>query len=461
MKNDRQTVNSAAPAVSSYVLLVASSAAIAGLLFGYDTAVINGALVYLKSDFALGSVATELTAAVLLWGCAIGAGAAGYISDRFGGRVALLASGILFCASAIGAAVAIQLWQLMAARVLGGLAIGCASLVAPMYLAEIAPAQIRGRLVTLYQLAIVIGILVAFISNYALAGLSAGNWRWMFGLGALPAFALCASLLWIPESPRWLVQMHRDREALSTLQRISPDDPGHWELSSIRQTISSETSGSYSELLGQALRKPLTLKIMLAIIQQVTGINTVMYYGSMILGEHAGTGIGRAIGMNVAVGIVNLLFTFVALASVDRIGRRPLLLGSTAGMAICLAGFSVTLFWLPAHTVLVLLCILGYVAFFAFGLGPGVWVCLAELFPNHIRGRAMSVATVVLWLAVSLVTATFLSLIKRFSAPAVFLGYSIICGASFVYIAMRLPETRNRTLEEIETMWSSSARLGD
>ena len=461
MKNDPQTLNPAGAGVPLYVLLVAASTAIAGLLFGYDTAVINGALAYLKADFALGSVATELTAAVLLWGCAIGAGAAGYISDRFGRRVVLLASGILFCASALGAAVAIQLWQLMAARVLGGLAIGCASLIAPMYLAEIAPAQLRGRLVTLYQLAIVIGILAAFVSNYALAELGAGNWRWMFGLGALPAFALCASLLWIPESPRWLVQMHRDGEARSILQRISTGDAVDRELRSIRQTISSETSGSYGELLGQALRKPLTLTVILAIIQQVTGINTVMYYGSMILGEHAGTGTGQAIAMNVAVGIVNLLFTIVALACVDRMGRRPLLLGSTAGMAICLAGFAATLFWLPAHTALVLLCILGYVAFFAFGLGPGVWVCLAELFPNHIRGRAMSVATVVLWLAVSLVTATFLSLIKRFSAPGVFLGYSVVCGASFVYIAMRLPETRNKTLEEIERMWSSSVGSAD
>lgn len=452
-------MNPARPAVSSYVLLVAASTAIAGLLFGYDTAVINGALVYLKSDFALGSVATELTAAVLLWGCAVGTGAAGYISDRFGRRVVLLTSGILFCASAIGAAVATQLWQLIAARVLGGLAIGCASLIAPLYLAEIAPAQVRGRLVTLYQLAIVIGILVAFISNYALAGLAAGNWRWMFGLGALPAFLLCASLLWIPESPRWLVQMDRDKEARSILQRISPGDTGDSELVSIRQTISSEDSGSYTELLGQALRKPLVLTIMLAIIQQITGINTVMYYGSMIFGEHAGIGMGRAIGMNVAVGIVNLLFTVVALVSVDRIGRRPLLLGSTAGMAICLAGFAAVLFWLPANTVLVLPCILGYVAFFAFGLGPGVWVCLAELFPNHIRGRAMSVATVVLWLAVSLVTATFLSLVRRFSAPVVFLGYAIVCGVSFAYIALCLPETRNRTLEEIEIMWSRSPRM--
>jgi SP family arabinose:H+ symporter-like MFS transporter len=441
--------------VSSYVLLIAASTAISGLLFGYDTAVINGALVYLKAEFGLGSVATELTATVLLWGCAIGAGAAGYVSDRFGRRVVLLASGILFCASGLGAAFATQLWHLLAARLLGGLAIGCASLIAPLYLAEIAPAQVRGRLVTLYQLAIVIGILVAFISNFTLAGRAAGNWRWMFGLGALPAFALCGSLLWIPESPRWLLQVGRQEHARAVLQLIAPGAV-EWELDRISQTISSEAAGSYRELLGKSLRKPLVLTMMLAIIQQVTGINTVLYYGAIVFGEHAGASAGQAIGMNVLVGVVNLLFTILGLLFIDRIGRRPLLLVATAGMGACLALFAATLQWLPNHPAIILASVLGYVAFFAFGLGPGVWVCLAEVFPNHIRGRAMSVATVVLWLAVSAVTATFLTLIKLFSAPAVFLGYAAICGGSFAYIALSLPETKNRTLEEIEAIWVES-----
>ena len=356
--------------------------------------------------------------------------------------------------SAIGAAFASHLWHLLAARVLGGLAIGCASLIAPLYLAEIAPALVRGRLVTLYQLAIVIGILVAFICNYELAGLASGNWRWMFGLGAFPAVALCVSLLWIPESPRWLLQIGRREQASEVLQRISPGGPVGSELARISESISSEASGSYGELLSRALRRPLTLTVMLAIIQQVTGINTVMYYGSVLFGEHARTGIGKAIGMNVVVGFVNLLFTVAALASIDRIGRRPLLLVSTGGMAVCLVGFAGTLRWLPNHPATMLAWVLGYVAFFAFGLGPGVWVCLAEVFPTHVRGRAMSVATVVLWLAVSVVTATFLTLVGLFSAPAVFLGYGLICGASCAYIALRLPETKNRTLEEIQAIWS-------
>ena len=432
-------------------MLVAASTAIAGLLFGYDTAVINGALVYLKADFQLTSVTTELTAAVLLWGCAVGAGAAGFVSDRFGRRVVLLASGVLFCISGLGAALSTQWWHLLTARVLGGLAIGCASLIAPLYLAEISPAHVRGRLVTLYQLAIVTGILLAFMSNYGLTQLSANNWRWMFGLGAAPALVLCISLLWIPESPRWLLQVGQRARARTVLSRIAPSESVDEELTAISSSISSESHGSYRELFsGKALRKPLVLTVMLAIIQQVTGINTVLYYGSMIFGEHAGSSRSEAFGMNVIVGVVNLVFTIAALFSIDRAGRRPLLLTATAGMAVCLVGFAAALAWMPAHPAVALAAVLGYVAFFAYGLGPGVWVCLAELFPNHIRGRAMSFATVVLWLAVSLVTATFLSLVQTFSAPVVFLAYAIICALSFLYIWARLPETKNRTLEEIQ-----------
>lgn len=437
-----------------FVLLVAASTAIAGLLFGYDTAVINGALVYVRADFRLSPVATELTATVLLWGCAVGAGVAGYMSDRFGRRIVLLASGLLFCASALGAAFATALWHLLAARVLGGLAVGCASLITPLYLAEIAPAAVRGRLVTMYQLAIVTGILAAFFTNYKLAGLAA-SWRWMFGLGAFPALVLCLSLLWIPESPRWLLQVGRQEMARSVLNRISPRAEAEEEMANISRAISTEARGSYRELLGKTLRKPLVLTVMLAIIQQVTGINTVMYYGSIIFSEHSGSTAGQAVGMNVLVGVVNFLLTVAALTSIDRLGRRPLLLVSTAGMSACLAVFAAALEWLPGHPWVMLTAVLGYVAFFAFGLGPGVWVCLAELFPNHIRGRAMSLATVVLWLAVSVVTATFLSLMQMFSAPAVFLGYAAICAASFVYVWLRLPETRNRTLEDIETMWAA------
>jgi SP family arabinose:H+ symporter-like MFS transporter len=336
--------------------------------------------------------------------------------------------------------------------VLGGLAIGSASLIVPLYIAEIAPARVRGRLVTLNQLAIVTGILVAFVSNYALSRIAHGSWRWMFGLGAVPAVALCVSLLWIPESPRWLVQRGKRERARATLQKISPGIEVESALDEIAESLTEEM-GTYRELLSHALRKPLVLTIMLAIIQQVTGINTVLYYGAIVFAEHGGASASQAIGMNVMVGIVNLLFTVVALLAIDRLGRRPLLLTATGGMGLCLLVFAGMLHYLPGRSALLLVPVLGYVACFAFGLGTGVWVCLAELFPNRIRGRAMSIATMVLWISVSCVTATFLSLIKIFTASGVFLGYALLCAASFVYIFLRLPETKNRTLEEIEIMW--------
>lgn len=438
--------------MSPYVVLVAASAAIAGLLFGYDTAVINGALVYLRVEFKLSSFETELVATVLLWGCAVGAALAGYMSDRFGRRAVLFASGALFLISALGAAFPTELWQLLLARALGGLAIGIASLIAPLYIAEIAPARTRGRLVTLNQMAIVIGILVAFGSNYGLAQLSHDNWRWMFGLGALPAVALCVSLFWIPESPRWLLQRGMRDRAGAVLKRVSPEIVIEEALAEIDKTISEET-GTYRELLSHTLRKPLVLAIMLAIIQQATGINTVLYYGAIVFAENTGASAGQAIGMNVLVGIVNLILTIAALLMIDRLGRRPLLLMATGGMGLCLVAFAGMLRWFPGHPALLILPVLGYVACFAFGLGSTVWVCMAEYFPNHIRGRAMSVATVVLWLTVSLVTATFLSLIKLLTASGVFLGYAAVCAASFIYIYRTLRETKSRTLEEIELSW--------
>jgi SP family arabinose:H+ symporter-like MFS transporter len=439
---------------SLYVVLVAASAAISGFLFGYDTAVINGALVYLRLDFKLSPFETGQVASVLLWGCAVGAALAGYLSDRYGRRAVLFMAGVLFCISALGAAFPTHLWQLLVARVLGGLAIGSASLIAPLYIAEIAPAKVRGTLVTLNQLAIVSGILIAFMSNYGLAHLARDNWRWMFGLGAVPALALCVSLVWIPESPRWLLQRGQRDRAGAVLRQISPGEDTDAEMNEIARAISEE-SGTYRELLSIALRKPLVLTIMLAIIQQITGINTVLYYGAIVFAEHAGATAGEAIGMNVMVGVINLLFTIAALAMIDRLGRRPLLLTATGGMGLCLLVFAAMLRWLPGQSMLLLAPVLGYVACFAFGLGSGVWVCMSELLPNRVRGRAMSVATMVLWISVSLVTATFLSLIKLFSVQTVFLGYAILCMASFIYIHARLPETKNRTLEEIAGIWKS------
>jgi SP family arabinose:H+ symporter-like MFS transporter len=437
---------------SLFAVAVAASAATAGLLFGYDVAVFNGALVFLRTEFGLGSVPTEILTTMLFLGCAAGAAIGGWASDRYGRRGVLFNAGVLFCVAALSATFSLHLWQLMAARLVAGLAVGAAVLIAPMYIAEISPAQKRGMLVTLNQLAIVSGILVGFVANYELTLLAHGNWC-MFFLGAIPALVLCVSMPRIPESPRWLLQQGQRERALAVLQRISPGTDAESTLDEIGKAIREE-SGTYRELLGLALRKPLVLAIMLAIIQQATGVNTVMYYGALIFAEHAGASATQAIGMNVMVGLVNMGATILGLLLIDKLGRRPLLLTATGGMALSLVAFAAMLTYMPNHPVLLLAAVLSYVACFAFGLGTGVWVCLSELFPNRIRGRAMSIANMVLWITLCCVTATFLSLIKIFTAAGVFLGYALLCSASFVYILARLPETKNRTLEEIEAGWS-------
>lgn len=438
---------------SLFVVLVAASAAAAGLLFGYDVAVINGALVYLRATFNLGSVATEMLTAILFIGCAVGAAVSGWASDRYGRRAVLFCAGLLFCAAAFCAASAAHVAQLMVARSLAGISLGAALLIGPLYIAEISPASKRGMLVTLNQLALVSGTLMGFVVNYELAQYLHGNWRLMFSLGAIPAVVLCISMLRIPESPRWLLQNGKRQQALAVLQRISPGVDVESTVDEIGRAICEE-SGTYRELLGPALRKPLVLAVMLAIIQQVTGFNTVLYYGAIIFAEHAGASAAQAIGMNVFVGIVNMIFTILGLLFIDKLGRRPLLLTALAGMGLFMVVFAAMLTYMPGRSTLLLLPVLGVVASFAFGLGTGVWVCLSELFPNRIRGRAMSIANIVLWFSVTALTATFLSLIKMFGISGVFILYALLCVASFAYIYVYLPETKNRTLEEIEASWS-------
>lgn len=439
--------------MSSFLILLAASAATSGLIYGYDVAVVNSALVFLRSRFALHAFEAEMVASAAFWGCALGAFASGWASDRFGRRFVLLSAGLLFCMSDIGAAASSQYWQLLAGRLLAGVAMGAALLVAPLYIAEISPAHARGRLVTVNQFAAVSGILIGFLCNLEIANLLHGNWRWMFITGALPAIALCVSLAWIPESPRWLMQRGYTEQALAILQRTSTRDGLQIVVNEIGSKIREET-GTYRELLSRALRRPLILAIMLAVIQQITGVNTVLFYGSILFAERTGASTLQAIGMNLIVGIVNLVFTILGLFLIDHLGRRPLLLTGTAGMGVCLVGFAILEHLLQHQSVLLIIPLLGYVACFAFGLGTGVWVCLAELFPNRIRGRAMSVATVVLWVTVSGVASTFLTLLNAFSASKVFLGYAVLCAASFACVYFLLPETKNRTLEEIEEFWS-------
>ncbi len=437
-----------------YVYLISAVAALSGLLFGFDTAVINGALPFLGDEFHLTDVQIELIAGALLIGCIFGAALAGLISDRLGRRRALVASAILFALASIASAIPRGLLELAIARFTAGIAIGLASVLAPMYIAEVAPPDIRGRLVSVNQLAIVSGILLSYYVNWQLAGLGVGNWRWMFAAAAIPSIALWLGLLAIPESPRWLAAKHRESEALSILKRVAGEPEARRELQEIHESIIQEASTSLRDLFRPGLRRPLVLAVVLAILQQVTGINTIIYYGSILLRQHAGQSAASALGANVLIGAINFSGTIVAMFTIDRIGRRALLLVGSAGMGISLAALGFAFRQTTQSYALIVGLILAYVLSFAVSLGPGAWVYISELFPNAVRGRAMAIGTMAVWTACLAVTLTFLTLIHLLSTAGAFWFYGILCAVTFVFVWRWLPETKGRTLEEIQQLWT-------
>jgi sugar porter (SP) family MFS transporter len=438
---------------SRYAYLIAAVAAISGLLFGFDTAVINGALLFLRQDLHLSTRGTEVATSSLLVGCAVGAAFAGWLTDRFGRKRILIVSALLFAASAVGAAVPRTLAEFVVARLVGGIAIGVASVLAPLYIAEISPKSIRGRLVALNQMTIVTGILLAYFVNWVFAHGGTSSWRLMFAAAAVPSVAFFLALLLVPESPRFLVEQGREAEALGVLTRVSGADQARSDLGEIRETIAEE-SGTLRELFEARLRKPLGIAVFLAIFQQVTGINTVIYYGSLIFKEQVGNQSDTAaIGANVIVGLVSFVMTIVALWIIDRLGRKPLMVFSSAGMAVSLFALGWLFTMQPPPPVAILVVILLYVASFGVGLGPGVWVVISELFPTRIRGRAMSIATVSLWLACILVTFTFLTLVERIGSTGAFWLYAVLNVVNLVFIWRLMPETKGRSLEEIERSW--------
>jgi MFS transporter, SP family, arabinose:H+ symporter len=445
-----QTASVPAARTRGYSYRITAVTALSGLLFGFDTAIINGAIVFLRRHFAWSEVETEVAAGSLLAGCAVGAGAAGVLSDRFGRKKILLLSALIFAISSIATSLPTGLGQFIAARVVAGVAIGIASMLAPLYIAEVSPAAIRGRLVSMNQLAIVLGILISYLVGWMLSGLGDESWRWMFAVAAVPSLLFLVALFSVPESPRWLVKEGFRDEAARVLARLG-EPPS--QLREIERTIAEE-SGSLRQLLAPELRRPMLIGIALAVLQQVTGINTVLYYGSIIFTEQAGAAnTSAALWANVLVGAMNLMFTIVALFTIDRLGRKVLLITAAAGMGVSLAALGFVLNSTPVAPTPVLALILCYVAFFSFGMGPGVWVVISELFPTKIRGRAMSVATVALWLACLLITVTFLSLVKALGAAGAFRVYAVLCAFTVFFVWKFTPETKGRNLEDIEKEW--------
>ena len=445
------------PGSARFLYLPAAVAAIGGLLFGFDTAVINGAIVFIKQQFGLSDVQTEVAAGSLLLGCVMGASVAAFTSDRFGRKRVLLVAAALFTISSLGAALPRDVIQFSAARVLGGVAIGIASTLSPLYIAEISPARNRGLLVSLNQLAIVTGILLSYSVNYLLTDTGPANWRWMFASAAVPSVGFLLTLLFIPESPRWLMQKGREQEAKQFLTQIVGSQAAAGEIEAIRAVISEESG----DLLDPTFRAALTVAIVIALFSQFTGINTIIYYGSLVFLEHVPhQTASSALWANVIIGAINFAATIAGMLLIDRSGRKSLLMAAYSGMALSLIGVSAAIHF-HAAAIMVLIFVLTYVACFAVGVGTGTWVVMAEICPTRVRGRAMSVATVCLWCGTLLVTLTFLSLVNLFTAPGVFLLYALVSMAALLFVWRKVPETKERTLEEIEKWWLSQRRAAE
>jgi sugar porter (SP) family MFS transporter len=427
--------------------------ALGGLLFGYDTGVISGAILFIKEDFDLSPFMQGAVVAALLLGAMVGAGVAGPLSDRIGRRKLILAAAVTFTVGALAAAAAPSAGALVAARFVIGLAVGSAALVVPLYLSEIAPTELRGRVASLNQLMIVVGILAAFIVNAILA--SSGDWRLMLGLAAVPSLILLVGMAFMPETPRYLVKAGEEQEAREVLEEVQPDE-AESQIEAIQETDEREGATGLAALREGWVRPALVVAIGLAILQQLIGINTIIYYAPTTL-TSVGFGDEAAIYANLVIGVLNVGMTVLAIRLVDRVGRKPLLLVGLVGMVTSLTvlGLSSELLAEPTEAsdpaaVITLICLAGFIVSFAATWGPVVWVMLPEVLPLSIRGLAMGVAVCLHWGANFLVSQTFPILLDDLGAGPVFLGYAGIGVLAFLFVKALVPETKGRSLEEIE-----------
>ncbi len=451
------TVASATPSFR-YVLLATTVTAIGGFLFGYDTAVINGAISYLRAHLHLTPAQEGIAGGSAILGCIPGAMCAGFLSDRFGRKKLLFICAVLYAVSGLLSAVPRTFEEFLIARFLSGLGIGASSLVCPVYIAEISPGKWRGRLGTLFQLGIVAGIFLTLFINRVIQGMgdeawnTTTGWRWMLGMEVVPAVVFVALLFGVPESPRWLMQRGREHEAGEVLTKVGGGDYAAAELAAINAAAQAE-EGRFSELFTPAYFRPLLIAVVLMICSQFCGINAIIYYSSKIF-ESAGAMKHAAFTFSAWMGFVNLLFTFVAIALVDKAGRRPLLLIGTVLQTVAL-GLIGWMFHARQNGMGLLLCIMTFTAAFAMSTGPLVWLLCSEIFPNKIRGRAMAVATVAIWASCYIVAQTFPMLNdSKVVGPALtFWVYAFVSLSSFIFILMFVPETKGRSLEEIEAGW--------
>ena len=461
---------------TSFLALVCFVASLGGVLFGFDTAVISGTFGFVETYYGLSKLAVGWFASAALVGAIAGAAMAGGLSDRFGRKPTLGVAALLFFISALGSTVPPNFVFLICARLIGGVGVGMASVLAPLYISEMAPPRIRGRLVALYQLSIVIGILLAYFSNWLLLDFSQGNptayggtgifhralvsevWRGMFGAEMIPAALFILLLSFIPESPRWLIKHGQPDQGYAVLVKVSGALIANSELSAIQET-GNQARGKLGELIKPGLRLALIVGVGLSVFGQFTGVNIIVYYGPTIL-ENAGFTLDSALQFQVTIGIINLIFTLLALWKIDRWGRRPLLIGGMAAVFTSLLIIAIQ--FSTGHTsgiwIVVMLCI--YMASLAFSINAVIWVLTGEIFPTRIRGRAMSIATFANWTINFLTAFLFPWYVAQIGMAAGFFTFAGMCLLATLFFYKYVPETKGKSLEEIETYWNNHVETG-
>lgn len=434
-----------------YVSFLACTAALGGLLFGFDVAIITGAGPFISKHFSLDDIGLGWAFSSLLFGCVLGCFIAGRLTDRYGRRNLLLIVAILFALTSVATALAPSFTIFVTARFLGGLAVGGVSLLSPMYVAEVSPANIRGRMGTLYQISIVVGIIVSYGINYLLRNTGPNNWRWMFITGIIPSAVFFIFVLVAPESPRFLALSGKTDQAFVVLKRISGANIALAQIAEIEATTHREPL-TWKALLRPGVRRAVLASLGLAILIHVSGVNTVIDYAPSIF-QSAGWKVDIALASTFIIGITQFLFTLVSFWVIDKYGRKPLYLVGSLGMAFSLSGLVIAAYTGRFHGPVVLACILIYLAFFASCIGPVFWTLLPEIFPNDVRGMAMTIPVLVQWVANALVVLFFPFAFHVIGKTSTFGFLALMCLVQGLFTWKYLPETKNKHLEEIELYW--------
>lgn len=442
-----------------YILTISVISALGGLLFGFDISVISGALPFITPYFHLSEWGKGFAVSSLYLGCMAGCLIAGSISERYGRKPGLMLSALLFGISAIGVGLSDQLFWFVFFRIIGGLGVGMASMLSPMYIAEISPASIRGRMVSVNQLTIVVGILATYYVNYLLASGPQG-WRWMFACGVIPSLLFLIGMCFVPESPRWLVKKGRAEKGKKVLQKIGGEPYADAVIGQISNTLSTgRASGKFqwSLVFNRKLLPVLVIGVVLAVYQQFCGINVVFFYAPDIFAR-TGASVQSQLLQTVAIGAVNLVFTIIAMWLVERAGRRGLMLFGSLALAACYVAIGFLLHDLAGNGLWLLILVLLAIASYAVSLAPVTWVLISEIFPNRIRSEGVAIATFFLWLACYVLTLTFPVIMKRFGGYTAFWIYAGVCVLGFLFVYFRVRETRGKTLEELENFFISGKK---